>query len=136
MHVHTAATKMLTLSLLLSTVSCGYAPPKRPANVPVAAIFAPGAKVGWWHYCEFDRNDNHAHCSIWNQGGLVLQKGVFLPSDRKPLRADELKVVYNERWGDNAQFICLENRRILLPASDFDRLSKFADWLGGKRASP
>ena len=96
MHVRVAATKVLTFSLLFATVSCGYVPPKRPADVPVAAMFAPGAKVGWWHLCEFDKNDNRAHCTIWNQGGLVLQKGVFLPSDRKPLRPDELKVVYND----------------------------------------
>ena len=122
-----AASILAVLSLPLMVVSCGYAPPKRPANVPGAAIFASGGKVGWWHYCEFDRNDNQAHCTIWNQVGLILYEGVFLPSDHRPLRADELKVVYNERWGDNAQFICLENRRVLVPASDFDRLSQFVE---------
>jgi hypothetical protein len=104
-----------------------------PPTSPVAAIFASGGRVVWWHYCEFDRNDNQAHCTIWNQGGLVLYEGVFLPSDHRPLKADELKIVYNGRWGDNAQFICLENRRGLVPASDFDRLSQSADYLEGKR---
>ena len=131
-----AAAILAVVSLPLLVIGCGYAPPKRPANVPGTAIFASGGKVGWWHYCEFDRNDNQAHCTIWNHGGLVLHAGVFLPSDRKPLRADELKFVYNERWTDNAQFICLQNGRILVPASDFDRLSQFADWLEGKRPSP
>jgi hypothetical protein len=113
------------------------APPKRPANIPGAAILTPGGKVGgWWHYCEFDKNDDHTHCTIWNKVGLVLYEGVFLPLDRKPLGADELKVEYNERWGDNAQFICLGNGRILVPASDFDRLSQVADSLNGKRPSP
>ena len=89
------AATILAVVTLLWIASCGHAPPKRPANVPVAAIFASGAKVGWWHYCEFDRNDNQAHCTIWNQGGLVLYEGVFLPSDHRPLKADELKIVYN-----------------------------------------
>jgi hypothetical protein len=104
-------------SALVFWSSCREAPPKRPANVPGAAILAPGGKVGgWWHYCEFDKNDDHAHCTIWNKVGLVLYEGVFLPLDRKPLGADELKVEYNERWGDNAQFICLGNGRILVIA--------------------
>ena len=135
MDARVATIILAVASLPFWMANCGNAPPKRPANVPGAAIFAYGGKVGWWHYCEFDRNENQAHCTIWNEGGLVLQQGVFLPSDHKPFKADELKIVYNERWGDNAQFICLQNGRVLVPASDFDRLSRFADWLEGKRPS-
>ena len=136
MDTRIAATILAVVSLPCWIASCGSAPPKRPANVPGAAIFASGGKVGWWHYCEFDETDNQAHCTIWNQVGLILYEGVFLPSDHKTLDAGELKIVYNERWGDNAQFICLENGRVLVPASDFDRLSQFADHLEGKRPAP
>jgi hypothetical protein len=136
MQARSATLTPAVVSLPLWIGGCSNNTQKRPANVPFAAIFASGGKVGWWHYCEFDRNDNQAHCTIWNQGGLVLQEGIFLPSDQKPLKADELKIVYNEHWGDNAQFICLENRRVLVPASDFDRLSRFAEWLEGKRSAP
>jgi hypothetical protein len=137
MDARVGAAILSSFSLLAGICSCGEAPPKRPASVPAAAILAPGSKVGgWWHYCEFNQVDNEAHCTIWNRVGLVLYEGVFLPADRKPLRPEELKVAYNERWGDNSQFICLENRRVLVPASDFDRLSQFADELEGKRSAP
>jgi hypothetical protein len=119
------------------TCGCRTVQPERPKNVPAAAVLAPGGKVGgWWHYCEFSQTDDKPHCSIWNAGGLVLYQGVFEPLDRQPLRADELKVVYNPRWGDNAQFICLQNGRVLVPSSDFDRLSEFGEWLEGKRSRP
>ena len=108
---------------------------KRPANIPATATFAPGGKVGgWWHYCQFGAADHLAHCTIWNAGGLVLCDGVFLPSDQEPLEVRELMVVYNPKWGDNSQFICLKNGRVLVPSSDFERLSRFADWLQGKRS--
>jgi hypothetical protein len=107
MNARLAAMMLAVVSLPLAVVSCGSTPPKRPTNVPAAATFASGGKVGWWHYCKFDTNDNQAHCTIWNEAGLVLYEGVFLPSDHGLLTADELKIVYNERWGDNAQFICL-----------------------------
>ncbi len=98
-------------------------------------MFAAGGKVGgWWHYCEFGE-DAKAHCQIYNAGGLVLYDGVFLPMDGQPLRAEELKLVYNSRWGDSAQFICLADSRILVPGSDFDRLSRFGEWLQGKRST-
>jgi hypothetical protein len=127
----------LALAGLLLTFGCAAGLPKRPANVPSNATFAPGGKVGgWWHYCEFGNSDARAHCAIWNKGGLVLYEGIFLPQDKQPLSAEELKVVYNSKWGDDAQFINLQNGRVLVPASDFDRLTQFAEWLQGKRSSP
>ena len=101
------------------------------------AILAPDGKTGgWWHHCEFRDSDDHAHCNIWNANGLALYEGVFLPLDHAALNRDELKVVYNSRWGDNTQFICLHNGRVLVPASDFKRLSEFGEWLQGKRSAP
>jgi hypothetical protein len=137
---HFRASQALSLLCLIALVTggCGRAPEaKRPRNVPTGATLAPGSKVGgWWHYCEFAETDHQSHCTIWNAGGLILYEGVFLPYDREPLEARDLKVVYNPRWGDPAQFICLENGRVLIPASDFGRLSTFADWMTGKRTTP
>jgi hypothetical protein len=137
---HFRASEALSLLCFIALVTggCGSAPKaKRPQNVPADATHALGNKgVGWWHNCDFAETDHRAHCTIWNAGGLVLYEGVFLPYDRGPLEARDLKVVYNPRWGDNAQFICLENDRVLIPASEFDRLSTFADGLTGKRTTP
>jgi hypothetical protein len=125
------------LALLGCACGCQNADPKRPDNVPQAAIFAPGGKVGgWWHYCEFNSSKGEAECSIWNGAGLVLYSGPFLPLDRKPLKADELKLIYNPRWGDDAQFINLQDGRVLVPASDFDELSRFGAWLAGTGPNP
>ena len=132
-----SAAILTSLAGLLSfALSCEKWPPKRPANVPASAVFASGGKVGWWHYCELSTAEGQAHCTIWNMGGLVLQQGVFLPQDRRALTREEIKVIDNPRWGDNAEFINLQNGRVLIPASDFDRLSRFAEWLEGRRSSP
>jgi hypothetical protein len=122
----------------LLLLDCGKTSlPKRPDNVPAGATLAPGGKIGgWWHYCEFIETDHQAYCHIWNVAGLILYEGVFLPYDHQPIEAGEIKVVYNPRWGDDSQFIHLQNGRILIPESNFRRLSQFADWLSGKRSSP
>jgi len=100
--------------------------------VPDQAFFASGNKVGWWQYCKFNEADGHPHCTIWNEGGMVLFDGVFLPLDKQRMSPEELQVVYNDRWADNSQFINLRNGKLLVPASDFDRLSRFAEWIQGK----
>ena len=137
MSFHTSKMSLALCALCL-LAGCGKAhEPRRPENVPEGATLAPGGKVGgWWHYCKFSESDQQAHCTIWNAGGLILYEGVFRSHDGEPLESRDLKVVYNPRWGDPAQFICLQNGRLLIPSSDFERLSKFADWMTGKRDSP
>lgn len=128
----------LVIAVLLSSCACRTSfSPVRPRNVPQTAIFALGNKgIGWWHDCTFNETDGHPHCTIWNRKGSVLYEGIFLPYDRMPLAANELKPTYNPRFADNSQFINLQNGRILIPGSDFERLARFLDWGNGKRRSP
>jgi len=129
-------------AMLCVTVVCSFftwgcrnsGVPKRPDKVPASAILAPGGKIGgWWQYCKFNETDKQVYCTIWNVAGLVLYNGIFLPLDRQPLMPDEIKVVYNPRSPDNVQLVCLASGRILVPASEFDRLSKFFSF---KRINP
>ncbi len=67
----------LVVAFLTMHLGCSHEP-KRPANVPIDAVFVPGSKRGWWHSCRLGKN-GECLCTIYHLEGDVLRSGVFLP---------------------------------------------------------
>jgi hypothetical protein len=128
---------LVAVALLLS-FSCGHrSEVVRPADVPLAAIYVAGGKVGgWWQQCTLANLGQAVHCRIWNGAGLILVDEEFLPYDGgPPPTAEELKIASDPTF-PGPDRIFLTNSRVLLPQSRFDELRKFVDWLNGKSDQP
>jgi hypothetical protein len=104
--------------------------------VSVDAIFARGAKIGWWQQCTPAKAGQGVHCRIWNGSGLILEDGEFLPYDGGSTPAAEELQISPDSTFPGPDRIFLTNGRILLPRSRFDELKIFVDWLEGKRNTP
>ena len=117
---------------LLPSLGCGRAPrPARPDDVPPAAAYVGGGKIGgWWQECALVTSLS-AHCRIWNAGGLLLYDEEFLPYDQRPLTAAEIRIP-EHCWDTFGDRICLSNERVLLPRSNFDRMKRMMDDSGGE----
>ncbi len=111
------------------TCSCSTAQ-QRPANVPVGAVKVIGAKgTGPWQYCELTPADQ-VHCRLFNINGEVLYDDVFVVySGEQPKSSSDLKI--SEEGGD--QWIRLKNGTVLIPDNQKAEMTRFLDWLFGKR---
>jgi len=126
----------LVLALLLSSACTRKPDAVPPEGVSADAVFARGAKTGWWQQCTSAKAGQGVHCRIWNGSGLVLEDEEFLPYDGGSTpAAEELQIPPNSKF-PGPDRIFLANGRILLPRSRFDELKIFVDWLEGKRNTP
>jgi hypothetical protein len=133
----TAFNKLSIGLALLLCAACTRRPDAvQPEGVPVDAVFAKGAKTGWWQQCTPAKAGQTIHCRIWNGSGLILEDEDFLPYDggSAPV-AEELKISPDPTF-PGPDRIFLANGRILLPRSRFEELRIFVDWLEGKRSRP
>jgi hypothetical protein len=126
--------------LMVATIflhGCRSVEPQRPSNVPKETVLVGAGKVGgWWQRCTVEPHSGATFCSIWNAGGLVLNEGIFVPYDQGPaVTADELQIPRVARLPGSDR-VCLQNGRILVPRSQFDRMKRFLDWSTGKAATP
>lgn len=132
----------LTALLVLIECSCRLSDQpmfleyRRPANVPPDATLVDQAKGGLWERCVYDPQKSANRCEVYNWRGGVLYNDEFLPYDGgAPVQPNELKISkYAPLAGPDA--ICLQNGRILLPKSGYERAKKHLDWIAGKRSSP
>jgi len=109
---------------------------RRPANVPADATLVDQAKGGVWKCCTFDPQKMVNRCEIYNWGGHILIDEEFIPYDGGgPVPAAELRIPKYSPLAER-DTIYLQNGRILLPRSQFERLKKEVDWLKGKRLNP
>lgn len=118
------------LAVALALLSACSKQPLRPANVPAAAVKVTGPKgAGPWQFCEFT-GSKAIRCQIFNIKGNVLYDGTFVVySGRQPDAPGDLKISQN--GGD--QWIRLENGTILIPEKKQAEMTRFLDWLFGKR---
>lgn len=116
------------LAAILCCLACSR--PKRPTEVPAAAVRVEGAKTGYWQICTVG-GSAQLHCTVWNDGGTVLMDETYLPLDEGPAPQNkELQIRPDEICKGGPYQVCLINGRILLPQSMFERLKAFIE--GGK----
>jgi hypothetical protein len=109
---------------------------RRPANVPADAALVEQPKGGLWERCMFDTQQSINRCDVYNWRGGVIYGEEFLPYDGgDAVKQEELKIPKYAPLA-SPDVICLQNGRMLLPKSAFDRSKKHLDWIAGKRSSP
>lgn len=122
----------LLFLLLLACLYLWIQPPDkpRPVNVPADATLLPDGKgANIWQYCTMDSRRT-VHCRIFNANGLILYDDVFVVySGSVPQTPDDLKISLE----GGGQWISLENGTILIPRSQSAEMTRFLDWLFGKR---
>jgi hypothetical protein len=97
--------------------------PPRPENVPQDAVRVGGSKGQWWIKCWREGDANKCH--VFNAKGETIYNEEFRPYDGSTTVKDEhLKV--DPRRSDVTS-IYLDNGRILLPTTDFERHKKGID---------
>ncbi len=123
----------ITILLMLYCTACNWSDQpvfleyRRPPNVPSDAVLVQLAKGGVWQRCTLEATAGKNRCQIFNwKGGLIYDEN-FLPYDQGPtVGASDLRIPrYVPAVGPD--WVCLENGRILLPASRFDQLKSFLD---------
>lgn len=120
----------LALVVWLAAIGCGGV--ARPEGVPQDATYVAGVKVGWWQDCRLETGESAVRCKVWNQRGLVLEDGYFLPYDGGPQpTATELKIDAEPKF-PGSDLVYLVDGRILLPESRFGKMKDFVDWSYGK----
>lgn len=100
---------------------------RRPASVPADAVLVQLAKGGVWQRCELEATTGKNRCQIFNWKGGLMYDEIFLPYDGgTALGTSDLRIPrYVPAVGPD--WVCLENGRILLPASRFEQLKAFLD---------
>ena len=104
---------------------CSVSPewPPRPDNVPADSVRIGHRKTSWWIKCW--REDDINKCQVFNSGGEVLYNEIFRPYDGGPVVGEgDLRI--DPRRSDVTS-IYLENGRILLPTTDFERHKQWID---------
>ncbi len=121
--------QVLTAVLLLAASDCAQQA-ARPAGIPQDAVKVTGTKgTGPWQWCEF-KTDSAVHCKIYNVMGDIISDDEFvLYSGVFPKSIADLRI---SPRGD-AQWIQLENGSILIPRSNQAEMTRFLDWVTGKR---
>lgn len=112
---------MMASLLLLTLLWFGCTHPNRPTNVVSTAKWVPSAKTGYWQACSVNVSEaNKLSCTVWNEKGTVLISERYLPLDGStiPVR-DQLSIADGPCKGPYE--VCLENGRVLAPASIFER---------------
>ncbi len=115
--------------LLVAASACGREQ-ARPAGIPQDAVKVIGTKgTGPWQWCGL-RTDGTVHCKIFNVKGDLISDDEFVPySGIVPKSHADLRI---SPRGD-AQWIQLENGTILIPRSNRAAMTRFLDWVTGKR---
>jgi hypothetical protein len=111
------------------TCSCSTSQ-QRPVNVPSDAVKVIGAKgTGPWQSCELTRADQ-VHCRLFNINGEILYDDTFIVySGRRPKSPSDLRI--STKGGE--QWVLLENGTVLIPEKHRTEITRFLDWLFGKR---
>jgi hypothetical protein len=124
-------TSVLLAVCLAALFSCGRMP-ERPPNVPGEAVKIIAAKgTGPWQWCEL-RHDGEVHCRFYNNRGETLCDDTFVVySGREPKSDGDLKI--SPDGGE--QWVRLQNGTLLIPESQRAEMTRFLDWLFGKRAT-
>ncbi len=114
----------LVFGILALAVYMSNKDPERPPNVPRDAVYVRWSKeAGGWQRCVTIGRE--IECQIYNQGGIVLEDGEFLPSDGGvPPTAADLSIDPSPPFPGSDR-IFLKNHRILIPAARFDELQEF-----------
>jgi hypothetical protein len=128
----------IVFAAVLAYIAVFNRAPKRPANVPTRAVAIPVVKGVLWQNCTYDAEKDTDRCTIWHSDGQTIVDEVFVPyGDGPTIKQSDLIIAdqaHGIRSGDDR--ICLRNGRILIPVSRKVDLTRFLDWLNGKRAQP
>ncbi len=91
---------LIALSAFLLGCGSSPRPPKRPAGVPVNAVWAGGVDGGSFIFCDIDRGWDVNTCSVYNDyTGEIMERGDFrLKAESRAARAEELKYAW-ANWG-------------------------------------
>ena len=112
----THAVRLFALFSVLAFLM-GCSRPERPKDVAMDATWVEGGTAGYWQICK-SRSDAGAHCTIWNEGGIVLLNETFRPLDGGSVpSAQELAKLRDGGPGTGPYQVCLSTGRILLPES-------------------
>ena len=125
--------RIIAIPLMLYCAACNWSDQpvllehRRPPSVPSDAVLVQLAKGGVWQHCEVEASTGKDRCQIFNWRGGLLYDEIFLPYDQGPsVTTSDLRIPrYVPAVGPD--WVCLENGRILLPASRFDELKAFLD---------
>ena len=106
---------------------------RRPSSIPSDSVLVQMPKGGVWQHCEVRTESGTIYCQIYNWKGRALYNEQFLPYDGGPApTAKDLKI---PQFVPNVSpdWVCLQNGRILMPASRFDQLKNFlTNGVGGQ----
>jgi len=121
---------------MLAYVAVFNRAPKRPTNVPYRAVPIPVVKGVLWQSCTYDAEKAADHCTIQNSDGQIMYDEVFVPYDDGPaVQQPDLCITARTPYSGDDR-IHLRNGRVLIPVSRKADLTRFLDWLNGKRAQP
>lgn len=123
---------LVLLAVCLAAMFSCARMPERPPNVPADAVKVIGTKgTGPWQSCEL-RSDGRVRCWIYNIKGEILYDDLFVVYSGQPPKSDsDLRI--SPKGGD--QWILLENGTVLIPEGQRAKMTRFLDWLFGKRAT-
>jgi hypothetical protein len=125
---------ILLVGLLSSSAYMRRSEEIRPEGVSLEATYVAGGKVGgWWQMCTPGDFGQGPHCRIWNRMGKKLWDEEFVPYDEGPFPTPEEIKIPKDGWLAGADRVCLANRRVLFPKSQFKELKGWLDDLSGKK---